>query len=244
VDALEQHYRVIRVDNRGTGWSRAAPAPYTLADLADDARDVLRACEVEQATVLGVSMGGMIAQEFALRHPKMVSRLILVATGPPVPAQIVPDPAPFMSALTPAPPGQDIGQYIRNVWSRNTAPTFNSEHPEVLDEIAAQITRRVTPRQRIVDQLRAIRSWHGSDRLRRLDVPTTIVHGVQDPLMPVGNGMRLSRLIPGATYVELDGVGHLVPQEAGDELLKIVGAERRRGAAARTAGRRAGGHRQ
>lgn len=220
--ALEQRFRVIRIDNRGTGWSRSAPAPYTLANLADDAADVLRACDLDQATVLGVSMGGMIAQELALRHPERVRRLILVSTAPPVPAQIVPDPEPYLAAFARPAPGQQLEAYMRALWMDYTPPAFAAAHPEVIDEIAAQIVRRVTPRQRVFDQLRAVRSWHGSERLRRIQVPTTVVHGDQDPLMPVGNGMRLSRLIPGAEYVELEGVGHLPAYEAGAELRKVL----------------------
>jgi len=227
VSALEKRFRVIRIDNRGTGWSRSAPAPYTLADLADDAYDVLRACGVDQAVVLGTSMGGMIAQELALRHPERVNRLILVSTAPPIPAQIVPDPAPFMATLAPPAPGQDLRQHFSAVWSEYTTPSFSAAHPEVFDEIAEQVVRRVTPRQRVFDQLRAVRAWRASDRLRRLDVPTTVVHGDQDPLMPVGNGMRLARLITGAEYVELEGAGHLLTHEAGPELLQIIGSSAR-----------------
>ena len=223
IQALEERFRVIRIDNRGTGWSRSAPAPYTLADLADDAAAVLHACGVEEATVLGVSMGGMIAQELALRHPRRVRRLILVATAPPVPAQLLPDPAPFIAALAPPPPGQDLHSHFRAQWGLYTTPSFCAAKPELLDELAEQVAYRVTPRQRVFDQLRAVRSWRGSDRLRRLNVPTTVVHGDQDPLMPVGNGMRLSRLIPSAEYVELEGVGHLPPHEAGPELLQVIG---------------------
>jgi 3-oxoadipate enol-lactonase len=225
VKALEKRFRVIRVDNRGTGWSRSAPAPYRIADLAEDAADVLRACDVDDDTVLGVSMGGMVAQELALRHPQRVNRLILVCTAPPVPAQVVPDPAPFLAALATPAPGQELRDLIRNVWSSYAAPSFAEDHPEVFDEVSAQILTRVTPRQRIFEQMRAIWSWHGSNRLRRLEIPTTVVHGDRDPLMPVGNGMRLSRLIPSAEYIELEGVGHLPPHEAGADLLKILGIE-------------------
>jgi pimeloyl-ACP methyl ester carboxylesterase len=224
IGALEQRFRVMRIDNRGTGWSRSAPAPYRIADLARDAYDVLRACGVEKATVLGLSMGGMIAQEFALRHPDVVERLILVATVPPVPAQLVPDVAPFLSGLRGPAKGQDLAGYFRRLWGSYTAGSFAEEHPEVLDEIVAQILQRVTPRQRVLDQIRAIRSWHGSDRLRDLAVPTTVVHGNRDPLIAVGNGMRLARLIPDADYVELAGVGHLVPHEAGTDLLRVLTA--------------------
>jgi len=222
VTALEQRFRVVRIDNRGTGWSRSAPAPYRIADLATDVHDVLQACDVKRATILGLSMGGMIAQEFALQYPGMVDRLILVGTAPPVPAQLVPDVAPFLSALRGPAKGQDLAGFFRRLWGSYAAVSFAEEHPALLDEIVRQILQRVTPRRRVLDQIRAIRSWHGSDRLRELAVPTTIVHGNRDPLIPVGNGMRLARLIPNAEYVELAGVGHLAPHEAGPALLGLL----------------------
>ena len=222
IEALEQRFRVIRVDNRGTGWSRSAPAPYTLATLADDVAAVLDACGERQATVLGSSMGGMIAQELALRHPERVGRLVLVSTAPPVPAQIVPDPAPYLTALARPGSGQSLELYMATLWSAYAAPGFAEAQPKVFDEIASQIVRRVTPRQKVFDQMRAIRSWCGPDRLRQIQAPTAVVHGDRDPLMPVGNGMRLSRLIPRAEYVELQGVGHLPAYEAGDELLQVL----------------------
>ncbi|MGK2317647.1 alpha/beta fold hydrolase [Gordonia rhizosphera] len=228
VAELEKSYRVIRIDNRGTGWSRCAPAPFTMADLADDAADVLRACGVEGATVLGLSMGGMIAQELAMRHPDLVDQLILVGTRPPGPAQIDSDPTLLLGALRPPADGQDTREYIAEMWTTFACPDFGPEHPDVIDELVTQIARRVTPRQRVLDQVRAIAGWHGPERLANLAMPTTVVHGTEDPLMAVGNGMKLSRLIPDARYVELVGVGHLVPYEDGDALLTIVRSGRSR----------------
>jgi pimeloyl-ACP methyl ester carboxylesterase len=221
---LEASFRVIRIDNRGTGWSRAAPAPFTMADLADDVRDVLRASGIDRATVLGLSMGGMIAQEFALRHPGSVERLFLVATRPPTPAQIRSDSSWLLDSLQPPAPGQQLRPYLTDLWSGYAAPGFAEAHPEVVDELVGQVLQRVTPRRRVFDQARAIASWSGASRLDRLQVAATVVHGTRDPLMPVGNGMRLSRLVPGSEYVELSGVGHLVPHEAGAELLKLLRA--------------------
>ncbi len=221
---LERAFHVIRIDNRGTGWSRSAPRPFTVGDLADDARDVLRARGIDRATVLGLSMGGMIAQELALRYPGYVERLVLVATMPPKPAQIMPDLAPFQAALSRPAPGQPLADFFAQIWGGYTGPEFAASHPDILDELIPQIMQRVTPRELVLDQVRAIASWHGAGRLRRLGVPTTVVHGNRDALMPVGNGMRLSRLIPHAQYLELAGVGHLVPHEAGDELLQLLGA--------------------
>lgn len=220
---LEQRYLVIRVDNRGTGWSRNAPSPFTIAHLASDARSVLRSCRLRSATVLGFSMGGLIAQELALRHPDVVSGLVLVATRPPTPAHVPADRSTLAAAMQPPAPGQELADHLRITWSRLTAPGFAEENPAVMDELVAQIVRRPTPHACVLAQVRAIAGWHGPHRCGRIAVPTVVVHGTRDPLMPVGNGMRLARLIPQAQYVELPGVGHLVAHEAGDDLLDVLG---------------------
>ncbi len=215
---LESRYRVIRIDNRGTGWSRTAPAPFTVADMADDAYDVLTACVINRASVIGLSMGGMISQELAIRHPEVVDELILCGTRPPTPDHILPDLSVMTSLLDSPGKGEDIGKFLADTWGPITGPGFAEAHPEVIEELVGQIMARLTPRGGMMAQARALWCWHGADRLARIKAPTTVIHGNRDPLMPVGNGMRLARLIPGARYVELAGVGHLVPQEAGAEI--------------------------
>lgn len=224
IERLEQRFRVIRIDNRGSGWSRWAPAPFTIADLADDARDVLRACQVERATVLGLSMGGMVAQELAMRHPGVVDRLVLVATRPPTPAQITSDLPLLMQAMRPPADGQELADYFHFMWAGFAAPGFAEANPDVMSELVSSILKRTTPRAGVLAQSRAIFSWHGAHRLARVEHPTTVIHGSQDPLIPVGNGMRLSRLIPDASYLEIDGAGHLLPHEAPDLLAGVLGA--------------------
>jgi 3-oxoadipate enol-lactonase len=219
---LEERYQVIRVDNRGSGWSRSAPSPFTIGDLAEDAWNVLQACGVERATVLGLSLGGVTAQELAIRYPEAVDRLVLVATRPPTPAQI-PSRSEALLALARTPqPDTDPRDFFLSIWGDLAAPGFAAGHPEVMDELVNQITRRISPRSGLLNQGRASYSWHDPARLRRITAATTVVHGDRDPLIPVGNGMRLARLIPNASYVELPEVGHLVPQEAGDALLRIL----------------------
>ncbi|WP_019874094.1 alpha/beta hydrolase [Sporichthya polymorpha] len=211
---LEQRHRVLRMDNRGAGWSRSAPAPFTVADLADDAAAVLRAGGVESAIVLGFSMGGMVAQELALRHPDLVTGLVLVGTRPPAAAHVPGDRHTLAVAMRPPAPGQSLADHVRATWSVLAAPGFAATHPEVLDELVDQVVRRPTPYAGVLAQIRAVAGWHGAHRCGHIAVPTVVLHGTRDPLMPVGNGMRLARLIPGAKYVELPGVGHLVIHEA------------------------------
>ncbi|HUE32542.1 MAG TPA: alpha/beta hydrolase [Mycobacterium sp.] len=219
---LEEGYDVIRIDSRGTGWSRSAPSPFTISDLAADARDVLKACGIDRATVLGISMGGMIAQELAIRHSEIVEKLVLVATMPPTPAHTPMSRGALGLTLSRPLRDRRLREFFVTTWAQTTGNGFAASHPEVFDELGDQIMRRITPRSGLVNQARAIMSWHGPGRLQRVSAPTTIVHGDQDPLIAVDNGRRLARLIPTARYVELAGVGHLVTHEAGDTLIGVL----------------------
>lgn len=219
---LERHHRVIRIDNRGSGWSRTAPAPFTIADLADDTHRVLRMLDVPPATVLGLSMGGMIAQELALRRPGDVHRLVLVATGPPAP-HVVAASAEITAHMFLRPrAGQPLAGYLRDLWTVAFAPDFPHREPELVDELVDQLVTRPTPRSAAMTQARAAAAWCGAHRLRRIQAPTTIVHGALDVLRPVQNGRNLCQLIPGSRYLQLPDVGHLVPLEAGDLLADLL----------------------
>jgi pimeloyl-ACP methyl ester carboxylesterase len=121
-----------------------------------------------------------------------------------------------------APEDPDLRRHIARVWGDVCAPGFAAAHVELLDDLADQVVRRPTPRALLLLQLRAISGWSGAARLAAITAPTTVVHGAADPLMPVGNGMRLAQLIPGARYVELAAVGHLVAHEDPDTLTSII----------------------
>jgi 3-oxoadipate enol-lactonase len=218
---LERRFRVIRIDNRGTGYSRTAPAPFTMTRLAGDVVDVLDAVEVEAAVVAGLSMGGMIAQELALRHPERVQHLILVGTQPPSGEHRSSGEFSVGELIAGPAPGEDITAFFRRTWTAMCGPGF-LESGGSLDETVRDLVDRVTPRMASIHQVRAVLGWGRPDRLRTLSVPTTVVHGGADPLVPVANGIRLAQLIPGARYVELPQVGHLVHVEAPDALAAVI----------------------
>lgn len=88
--------------------------------------------------------------------------------------------------------------------------------------MAAAVLRKPTPRRTIVAQARAVAAWHGPARLRSIRVPTLVVHGRQDPLSPIGNGRRLAARLRHAELIELDDVGHLLPQEAPERLAELI----------------------
>ena len=223
VEQLEGSFDVVRVDNRGSGYSRTAPAPFTMAQLADDVRDVLRAIGARSATIVGLSMGGMIAQELAIRHPEMVERLVLCGTRPPAPGRVRTGQVGPRRHDGDAAARESIGAFFERTWGAVVGSDFREQHPDGMRELIDRLRERPTPRAGVINQLRAIASWSGVSRLARITAPTVVLHGADDPLIPVGNGMRLAQLIADATYVELPGVGHLVPFEAPTALLAAIG---------------------
>jgi 3-oxoadipate enol-lactonase len=220
---LRGEFRVICPDNRGTGWSRHAETPYSIGDLASDIVDVLDDAQAVRATVLGVSMGGMIAAELAIRAPERLHGLVLTATRGPGPTQR-PLMAPSIAwqLIRPLGRGQTLDAYFRRLWSSAAAPGFAKDHPDVLEELVAQCVERPTPRALTMLQLRAASAWGRSRRLARISTPAVVVHGEADPLVHVRHARRLTELIPAAGYVELPGVGHLTPHEAPQALLDAL----------------------
>jgi pimeloyl-ACP methyl ester carboxylesterase len=223
VRELERRFRLVRIDNRGSGFSRFAETPFTVGDLADDVAAVLDAEALESSLIVGVSMGGMIAQEFAIRYPRRVDGLLLVSTRPPAPAYGGPRAGEGLwEMLRPARRGETLDAYLTRLWAGAAAEGFSEREPESIAELVEQIVARPTSRDNLLHQLRAVSGWGHAERLGLIDVPTIVLHGAQDRLMRVENGRRLAQLIPGARYVELDGVGHLPPLEAPGRLLELV----------------------
>ena len=118
VRELQETYRVIRPDNRGTGYSRFADVPFTIGDLAEDLVDVLDDAGVEHVSALGLSMGGMIAQELAIRAPERVDALVLAGTRPPGPTRgPAPAPALMMSLVRPVKRSEGLDVHFRRLWT-------------------------------------------------------------------------------------------------------------------------------
>lgn len=220
---LSRRYRVVRVDNRGVGSSPKAAGGYTLSDLASDAVAVLDALGVSRAHVGGVSMGGMISQLIALEHPARVSSLMLIATHfggrvePPRPdAMRLFDPGEFMGL------GRDPAKMMRLTLSIITAPGFSERHPEVVEEMVANVKAQPTSPAAFLAQLQAILGSDRSEQVRGIQHPTLVVHGEEDKLIPPSNGQELARRIPGARLAMMSGIGHMPMLEAPDELSQLA----------------------
>jgi pimeloyl-ACP methyl ester carboxylesterase len=222
VRELERDHRVITPDNRGSGFSRDLDGPFSIADMADDVAAVLDDAEVADADVFGISMGGMIAQELALRHPERVRTLILAGSRPPNPDFEPPGLATRWLLIQPPARGTSLAQFFDRLWSFAAAPGFAEAHPGVIDEITRQSLERPTPRATLINQSRAMAAWGHAERLGGIVAPTLVVHGRLDRLSPVQNGRNLAAAIAHSRYVELPDVGHLVPHEAPDLTAELI----------------------
>lgn len=213
---VEPDYRVLTFDHRGTGLSDGVTFPLRMDDLVGDALAVLDAARVECAHVHGVSLGGMVAQELALRHPGRVRSLLLGCTTP---GGIVSNEPPWRliaaAGLRPL-----LGP--ERTWPLVTAALYSrrtrEEFPERIAEDEALRLEDATSPATIAAQMLAVARHDARDRLHALDgLPVTVIHGTEDTLIPPRAGQALAARIPGARLVLLDGAGHLLGTDAGPE---------------------------
>ena len=218
--AVAKRFEVITFDNRGTGASDRPTGEYTLELMADEAVGVLDALSRPRAHVIGISMGGMIAQLVALRHPERVDHLVLIATHGGGPRVVPPTPA-AMAVLT-ADRLRPPAELIRDSMSTITAPGFAARNPETIEALVALAEAQPTPVSVFARQLAAIMASSRMARLGDVTRPTLVVHGMEDPLVPPANGAALARTIPGARLVELPGCGHLPMWECPARLANVL----------------------
>ncbi|HEV3040999.1 MAG TPA: alpha/beta fold hydrolase [Candidatus Angelobacter sp.] len=201
---LSSKFRTIALDNRGVGQSDMPPGPYPIAVMASDAAAVLDAAGVESAHVFGISMGGMIAQEFALQYPDRVRSLILgcTAAGGPTAVRAEPEVTDMIMARGSMTPEQAAQAAIPFIYDPGT--------PRRLIEEDLAVRRPWFPRPEAYNaQLKGILAWSSYDRLTQIAAPTLVIHGESDRLVPSGNGKLIAEKIPGARLVMLPQASHI-----------------------------------
>jgi proline iminopeptidase len=234
---VERGARVITFDNRDAGGStkfsgaptippavaiaRAAlrlhvPAPYTLHDMAADAVGLLDALGIARAHVVGVSMGGMIAQLMAAKHPQRVASLtsIMSSTGNPSPRVAFGQPRAIRAILRrptdPRDPRSQVDDLERkfSVIGTPMAPQERAAQRTHYERIARRGLDSAASRRQLLAVLATgdRREW-----LKRITAPTLVLHGRLDPLLPVAAGIESAECIPGAKLVVIEGMGHDLP---------------------------------
>lgn len=200
---LARRHRVIVFDNRGVGRSDVPAGPYLIRDMARDAVTVMNAAGVSSAQVIGASMGGMIAQELALRFPERVDSLLLGCTSHGGLLARWPCFTPRYSA-----PSLSEGATFR----RSFVPwLYSSSTPRerVLEDIGVQRACNCS-RKGCLNQFAGILLWSSFLRLPRISIPTLVTHGAEDRLIPHQNGRVVADRIPGAKFHLVPNAGHIL----------------------------------
>jgi pimeloyl-ACP methyl ester carboxylesterase len=233
-------FRTVRFDNRDAGLSThldsladpdifaiafgdAATVPYTIGDLADDAAGLLDALGIAAAHVLGVSMGAMVAQAFAIRHPTMTRSLTSIMSTPDPVRVGQPSDDELEHMLTPgATTRQGVIDQALVAWRRTGSPSLGIDETWVVDVTGRAFDRSFDPR----GTLRQLGAIVGSEDRRpglgRVTVPTLVVHGRIDPICTVGGGEATAAAVPGATLVLIDAMGHDLPKAVWPEVLDAI----------------------
>ena len=222
VPVLSTQFQVILVDNRDAGRSSKARHPYEIADMADDLAGLLDALGIQRSHLLGLSMGGMIALEFALRHGDRLDRLVLAGTGA-APARSAVDPIQIWSWVKANDATGEVfgGQQFVSLFS--TAFLRNHEAVRDTAELLASNPYPMSPAA-YGRQADAYRRFDSLDRLAGITVPTLVVVGEQDLLTPPWIAREVAEAIPGARFEVIRGEGssHVVPIERPDEFNRLV----------------------
>jgi len=228
VPALAKRYRTIIFDNRGVGRSNVPPGPYSMPMMAADAAAVMDAAGVGRAHVFGVSMGGVIAQELALQSPQRVRSLILGCTHHGGPEAVLAEPE--VLSLLAARGTMGVEEGIRAMVPFIYDPATSRERIE--EDLA--IRRRTYPTSEgYLAQLQGIFTYESRSRLAQLDVPTLVLHGESDRLVPPENGRRLAQLIARAKLVMIPEASHIFmtdqPEAAHQAILDFLKEVEERG---------------
>jgi 3-oxoadipate enol-lactonase len=225
---LERGYSVIAIDNRGSGRSDSPRRPWTTRTMADDVVAVLDEERIERAHVCGPSLGGMVVQEVALRHPRRVGALVLAATtgGWPrldlMPVRILP--RLLRELVLPVagdrPEDERVRRFLRVSVSARLAAALTREDP--LWHFVARLLDEPTPSGGRLRQIVAGACHSTWSRLGDIRLPTLVFHGTDDPLIPARAGRELASRIAGARFEPIEGAGHVLILERTEEVTELV----------------------
>jgi pimeloyl-ACP methyl ester carboxylesterase len=223
VPAISRQYRVVTFDNRGTGQSDKPDAPYTMEMMVGDIAGLLEAVGIHATHVFGISMGGMIAQHFALLHPGRVASLILGCTTCGGPHSAIPD----VEAISPLFDMERMQELPLEERAREVIPfllsqDFIDNNPSSIQQLIATMMEHPTPLHAYMRQAQAVMEHDTYERLPEIKVPTLVIAGDADKLVPIENSRILASRIPKAELIILKNMGHGFNIEAADETNKAV----------------------
>jgi pimeloyl-ACP methyl ester carboxylesterase len=207
VEEIAKDFKVILFDNRGAGRTDKPDIEYSIRMMADDTVGLLNALNIEKAIVLGFSMGGSIAQEIVLNYPERVKKLVLCGAGSGGPHRVAASDEVYAS-LNSDREGLTPEETIRNSLPLLFTKNFIENNPDKIDEFVARSILAIIPPYSYRRQLTAIFNYESYSRLKNIKVPTFVISGKDDILVPPQNSELLAENIPGAKLVLLDNLAH------------------------------------
>ena len=219
IDHLSKRHRVLLFDNRGAGRTSVPEGKYSLVMMARDTVGLMSALNIHRAHVMGISMGGMIAQEIALHFPERIEKLILACTTPGR-THAVPASPEIMNILMN--PGTTADEIARNTLSILHPKEYREKNPEKIEEVIRRfLAYPITPEGRS-RQMDALVNFDSFERLGQIHASTLVLTGSRDVLVPPENSDILKERIPGARLAVLEGMGHGFTDVIGRDETQII----------------------
>jgi pimeloyl-ACP methyl ester carboxylesterase len=218
IPEVSKHFRTVVFDNRGAGRTDKPDGPYSIRQMAQDVNGLLDALNVRRTALLGISMGGMIAQEFAIAHPEKLSCLILGCTtfgG----SESIPPSREILNAIL---AGVDADEKTRGLQEQALFCDHTiSNRRDVIAAFAEARGRFPIPPDALARQAAALRGHDTANRLQQVQTPTLVITGSEDRLIPPDNSRLIAERIPGAILKKLPG-GHLFMFEYPEEFNRAI----------------------
>jgi pimeloyl-ACP methyl ester carboxylesterase len=220
VQELSKRFMTVLFDNRGAGRTDVSDRKYTIRLFADDTAALMDGLGISRAHVLGISMGGMIAQELALDYPQKVGKLVLCSTLCGGEKSVLPS-GDAMASLTADRSTMSQEEIAKMVIPVLLTEDFVKKNPDYVELAMQQILKAPISDEAYRRQLSAVLEFNTHDRLPQIKAPTLILCGRKDILVPPGNSPVLAEAIPNSRLVYLERSGHALAEDM-DEVINLV----------------------
>jgi pimeloyl-ACP methyl ester carboxylesterase len=208
IEEASKKYKMIMFDNRGAGRTDAPKIEYSIKMFADDTVKLMDNLKIQKAHIFGISMGGMIAQEIAATYPQRIEKLVLCSTNCGGTKQVLASPQVLANLATGA--QQTTEQIVKNTIPAIFAEDTIKRNPEFIKQYTGRLMKHPSTPDGFGRQVRTFLTWDVYDRLPKIKIPTLVMAGKKDILIPPQNAKIIADRIPGAELVYFDKSAHMI----------------------------------
>lgn len=226
LEKIKKNFKTIIFDNRDAGRSENSGENYELKDMATDTIKLMDKLNIDKAHILGISMGGMIAQELVLEYPERVDKLILASTNCGNPKSILPS-KKVLAELTKDRKGRSDIDIIKDFIELLYTDEFIEQNPDFIEKTKIRMLRAPIKPEAYKRQINAILTFNTGRRLKDIEAPTLVIHGKEDILLPPKNAEIIANAIPNAELQYFENSGHALfshkPEKTSELVLNFLG---------------------